>query len=129
MPCSSNGAPFEWPPNSDLDGLAAGMLQYNRLLITKLKDDPAAAELAGQVAADAQLGRMTGLRPAAEAELDKLLLSPRFGVQQLKPDGSYKVRAVDDCSRSGVNSCTQPAVKTYNEGVLQFGPPFGLAAL
>lgn len=105
------------------------MLQYNRLLITKLKDDPAAAELAGQVAADAQLGRMTALRPAAEAELDKLLLSPRFGVQQLKPDGSYKVRAVDDCSRSGVNSCTQPAVKTYNEGVLQFGPPFGLAAL
>ena len=50
-------------------------------------------------------------------DFNEEIISPRFGVEQgLKPDGSRKIRAVDDCTRSGINGATQPAVKLFVEG-------------
>ena len=38
--------------------------------------------------------------PVEKAPLQSILLNPRFGVEQLKEDGSIKVRAVDHLSWS-----------------------------
>ena len=37
--------------------------------------------------------------------------------QGLKPDGSTKVRPVDDLSASGVNECTQPSDRIRHDGI------------
>ena len=66
------------------------------------------------------------------------LFSPRFAVEQghvyiisclliecafvhlmcpgVRDDGSIKIRAIDDCTRSGINGCTQPSIKLHVEG-------------
>ena len=53
-----------------------------------------------------------------DVDLAKIVVAPRFGVDQgLKKDGSRKIRAVDDCTVSGVNACTEPSVKLNVEGM------------
>ena len=52
-----------------------------------------------------------------DVDLSSILLAPRFGVDQgIRSDGSRKIRAVDDCTRSGVNGATQPSVKLNIDG-------------
>jgi len=50
---------------------------------------------------------------------ETIRLVPRFGVSQPKPDGSLKVRPVDDFTRSRVNGACAPAEKLSVEGADQ----------
>eukprot|EP00959_Pyramimonas_sp_CCMP1952_P099590 2082108-Pyramimonas_sp.AAC.1 len=50
---------------------------------------------------------------------ETIRLVPRFGVLQPKPDGSLKVRPVDDFTRSRVNGACAPAEKLSVEGADQ----------
>ncbi|CAK0831509.1 unnamed protein product, partial [Prorocentrum cordatum] len=50
---------------------------------------------------------------------ETIRLVPRFGVSQPKPDGSLKVRPVDDFTRSRVNGARAPAEKLSVEGADQ----------
>ena len=76
----------------------------------RCKADEHAKELLKTILADGKLGRMTApVRASAEACKDKIL-SPRFAVEQgLKPDGSLKIRPIDDFTASGCNAHTIPA--------------------
>ena len=78
----------------------------------RCKTDEHAEELFKAITADSQLGRMTPpAKVSAEACKDKIL-SPRFAVEQgLKPDGSLKIRPIDDFTASGCNAHTIPAEK------------------
>ena len=78
----------------------------------RCKTDEHAEELFKTIIADSKLGRMTPpVRASAEACKDKIL-SPRFAVEQgLKPDGSLKIRPIDDFTASGCNAHTIPAEK------------------
>ena len=50
--------------------------------------------------------------------LDQVTISPRFAVEQgLKPDGSVKVRPVDDFTRSGCNAATEPTGTLVYESI------------
>ena len=46
-----------------------------------------------------------------------MILSPRVGVEQTKPDGSVRIRPIDDLSQSEINGCTSVAEKFRPEGV------------
>eukprot|EP00969_Alexandrium_andersonii_P283221 12520868-Alexandrium_andersonii.AAC.1 len=51
---------------------------------------------------------------------DSALLARRFSREQgVKPDGSLKLRAVDDMSGSGVNAACQPAERLHYDTVDQ----------
>ena len=61
---------------------------------------------------------MTQPRLAHECDLAAITLSPRFSVEQgKKPDGSLKVRPVDDMTRSGCNEATAPSEKLEYESL------------
>ena len=50
--------------------------------------------------------------------LDLVTVSPRFAVEQgLKPDGSLKIRPVDDFTRSGCNAATDPSGALVYESI------------
>ena len=73
----------------------------NKALLDKLKADDYEDELHRLTVEDAKLGRMSWPVPAEECDLNSIRLCPRFGVEQgLRPDGSTKVRAVDNQSWS-----------------------------
>ena len=72
-----------------------------------MREDATSAELFAEVVKDAALGRMS---EPASLELEDTLqynFAPRFGVTQgTRPDGSAKVRPIDDMSASAVNAAT-----------------------
>lgn len=97
-----------------------------------MRPDPNASALLQACVEDAGLGRMSMPRPLAASDLGKFTLSPRFGVVQgewsavapccasyaqacagTRPDGSDKVRPIDDMSTSGINDATAVSEKLY----------------
>ena len=80
--------------------LQASCLASNECLLKELKEDSLSADLWQATEKDARLGRMSEPRPVDEADLGTVLLNPRFAVEQLKEDGSTKVRAIDHLSWS-----------------------------
>ena len=80
----------------------------NRKTVNSLKEDKHSSKLLQEICDDAALGRMTSPKTFDQVDSESLLLAKRFSVEQgTRADGSTKIRAVDDESRSGVNGCTQ----------------------
>ena len=84
-------------------------------LFKACKDDIAAGRMSRQVLYRRVCFHFVGLGAVSRLEnrhqlcLDLITLSPRFAVEQgLKPDGSMKIRPVDDFSRSGCNAAAEP---------------------
>lgn len=114
LPCSGNGVPILGQTSglSELEALLNEREARNRSLVSSLREDPHATDLLKMAASDAALGRMSRPRHLRESDLREYTLSPRFCLEQgLKADGSPKLRAIDDMSRSGVNACTFAAEK------------------
>ena len=113
---------------AEVAALRASTLAFNNSLLASVREDPLASELLRKSREEAVLGRMSpprAFRPdLSAAELaaawgETIRLVPRFGVSQPKPDGSLKVRPVDDFTRSGVNGACAPAEKLSVEGADQ----------
>ena len=100
--------------------LKRNMAAANEDLVKSLREDVESAVLLEKVLEEVELGRMRApvevgmllhfllslacwqrgcLALPGGKMLSDLLLSPRFAVCQPKPDGSVKVRPVDDCTR------------------------------
>ena len=97
---SGIGRPVDVDPVNSIDELEASCHARNKSLVRQLKDQCHADELMAVTWQDAALGRMTEPQRVEECDLSQVLLHPRFDVEQLKPDGSLKVRAVDHFSWS-----------------------------
>ena len=81
------------------ESLKEDCLRSNRKLIASLKEDKLSAELLELTRADAELGRMTKPIPVMDCDLEVVRAHPRFAVDQgVKPDGSRKIRAIDNMS-------------------------------
>ena len=101
LSCSGVGDPLGPPAAApSLDLLREGAEEHNTNLLRALHEDAHAGELMRSAVSDAKLGRMTMPTQASEAELGEVLLHPRFAVVQDRPDGSVKVRPVDNFSWS-----------------------------
>lgn len=101
LPAGGLGEPKKDTEIGDLEALWQNRAASNKQLLSKLKEDPFAAELHRLTTEDARLGRMTWPKPVEDCDISRLRLSPRFGVDQgLRDDGSQKIRAVDNFSWS-----------------------------
>ena len=95
---SGIGAPLAVEEAKCSEQLRKDMAASNRALLQELREDELSHTLMKLTLDDASLGRMTHPQLITDNSSQSCLLCPRFGVQQLKPDGRVKVRAVDNFS-------------------------------
>ena len=105
LQCSGIGTPLTYTECKPVDELWQARAESNVALLSELREDAHATELLAMTQEDARLGRMTPPVPITEAGAIDCLLSPRFAVEQAKPDGSIKLRAVDNFSWADGNRC------------------------
>ena len=126
LACPGTMVPVEYKMHESIEKLKESLPAQNRTLVRKLKPDKFGETLVNEIQDDAQLHRMTAPRPVSEHDLHVFAMSKRFGIAQgdkvVVDDAGNKtvvpkVRAIDDCTASGVNPCTQPAFKLKVDGV------------
>ena len=107
----------EFPEPESTSALWHSSRAHNDELLAGLRRDANSAEIHRQVLADAALGRMTEPVRVEDVDLDAVRLSPRFAITQgTKPDGSPKIRIIDDLARGGVNEACQPVEQLKLDG-------------
>ena len=96
--------------------LLSSSAKRNRKLLKQLHLDDFAGELVKEMEVDAETQqRMTAPVPLCETVLAQCVVSRRFArVQGTRPDGTPKVRAVDDCTGSGLNGTAVPGEKLHH---------------
>ena len=116
---SGNGTPVVQEAKIRVETLQENRLSKNKKLVDTLREECRWSDSLMQLCKeDAQKGRMEMPRHAHEANLDQVTLSPRFAViQGVKPDGSPKVRPVDDLTRSECNAATEVTEKLAYESL------------
>ena len=118
LPLSGNGREAQFAAPASVRDLWWTAAARNAELIASLREDRAHSdEIWRQTMTEADAGRMTVPRPVEEFDLSSVLLSPRFVVEQLKEDGSVKLRMIDDFSRSGCNDAVRPCERLAYDGV------------
>jgi len=126
LKCPATMAPVQHRPPASIQALQRDLPEQNRSTLRKLKPDIFSDALIEQIEADAKLHRMTSPRPISESDMHQFAFAKRFGVEQgdkvvIDDLGNKtvtpKIRAIDDCTASGVNACTQPACKLRVDGI------------
>ena len=118
LPRSGNGRAAEFAAPASARDLWWNAAARNKELLATLREDRVhSEEIWRQTMAEVDAGRMTVPRPVEEFDLSSILLSPRFVVEQLKEDGSVKLRMIDDFSRSGCNDAVRPCERLAYDGV------------
>ena len=81
-----------------------------------MREDPRSKDLVGMCSSECKLGRMSRPVKPSELNLSAVTLSPRFCIEQgTRADGSVKLRAIDDMTRSGLNAITWASEKLQYE--------------
>ena len=99
---SGLGDPVEQPAVVPSGILGAQCREHNQALLKALHEDEHSETLLKAACEDAKQGRMTVPSKVADINLSKNLLHPRFAAVQNKPDGSIKVRPIDNFSWSAI---------------------------
>ena len=96
---SGIGVPVASKEARPTQGLKNKCMKHNEQLMKVLREDENSEWLFSEAEADARLGRMSA--PAVwDGKDDTCLFHPRFAASQTKPNGSIKLRAVDNFSWS-----------------------------
>ena len=99
----------EWPEPMRIQELWSDAASANGKLLSDLREDKHASWLSAQAEKDASLGRMSPTLDARALDLGDVVISERFSREQgAKEDGSPKLRAIDNCTKSQVNPCARP---------------------
>jgi hypothetical protein len=115
-----NGTPHEHSAPTSVEALEASIGERNALLASSLSADKHAIALLEQMHAEAEQGwlshpvRLSSTEAQREAETS---CARRFGVEQIRSDGTAKIRAVDDFSESGLNPTVLAMIKLANDSV------------
>ena len=119
LPASGHGRaiPRKTKGYEDASTLLSSALDRNTALLASLKPDAHAIEILEQTSAESRTGRISAPVSVSSINLSRVILSPRFAVEQQRPGGKTKLRLVDDLSRSGINSSCRPAEKLRTEGI------------
>ena len=91
LECSGIGTELEGDVVKSVGDLRASCRSRNTALLRELREDAHSMDLFRITSEDAEMGRMTGMVPIEQFDLDSHLLHPRFAVTKLKADGSHKV--------------------------------------
>ena len=100
LPVSGIGAPIDGGPTQHAAALQGECVASNKALVRSLREDAHSRALLQSTEADAKLHRMSQPVPVEGVSLQGVRLQPRFAVVQSKPDGTEKIRPVDDFSWS-----------------------------
>ena len=104
-----------------------GAKKKNERMVARSRCDEFAEDLFDLTLQDAELGRMSVPQPLESVDMARSVVTPRFAVAQgLRPDGSRKIRAVDDCTASELNAATSGSEKMRHDTIDRL---FELAAL
>ena len=135
---TGNGTPQAQPARKSVNELRQERSKTNAAVIQGLKEDPKwSRHLLKSCLDDHKKGRMAMPRLSHEVILEQVsttfshfsrickmcvciqvTLSPRFAVEQgVKPDGSTKIRPIDDLTRSGCNAATETTEKLSYESL------------
>ena len=119
LQCTGNGTPIPPGEHASFSDLLKNCESSNRQLLNGIKEDGSHSEdLVRMCVDDAKLGRMSFPTIANDLELREKVFSPRFCVEQgTRADGTVKLRAVDDFTRSGCNPCTTPSEKLHYDSL------------
>ena len=111
------GAPAVHARHSSIQQLFESASTGNAAVIKRLRVCAHSCELFSQTSREAELGRMTPPVPLQDVDLHCVRVSQRFAVEQVRADGSTKVRCVDSCTESGINPCTEPGERIELDGL------------
>ena len=118
LPCTGNGKEHIFPAPTDVSDMWNSRATDNAALHNKLREDKHSKFLMDQCKADAMLCRMSEPHLLEPEDVSGTRISPGFCVEQgLKEDGSLKLRAIYDLSRSGVNACTEAVEKLSYDSI------------
>ncbi len=121
LPLSGNGNPLADIEQCSAEPLRMDRLSNNSRIVTKLWEDPRAADLLKMTEDDASKGRMSQPRLLTMDDIPKCNLTPRFCIEQgRRPNGELKLRAVDDFTKSLVNENTEAAEKLVCDNLDRF---------
>ena len=121
LPFTHNGSAERIEASDSAESLREVARVHNEEVISSLRGDPLSAELFKLTQKDADLGRMTALEAPDRCATSRCRFAKRIAVQQgMRADGTVKVRAVDDLTRSGTNACTEVTEKLSCDGVDTF---------
>ena len=94
LPVSGIGAPATFPQAKSAEALLKGAKAANKRLLARLRSDPNAQELWELTNKDFRLWRMRAPESLTDIDLGRVILVPRFGVEQgVRSDGTRKARA------------------------------------
>ena len=82
-------------PTATVDSLSHNMLERNLNLIESLRESEWSEDLHQAAINDSKLGYMTEPADISSIDLSNVLLSPRFGVREMK-DGNERTRPIDN---------------------------------
>ena len=125
LQCPATKEPVQHKMPASIEALQQALPAQNNSTLKKLKPDKFGETLVKQIEADAKLHRMTNPRPVSQDDVNNLCFAKRFGIEQGEKivvdelgnkTVTPKIRAIDDCTASGVNACTQPACKLRVDG-------------
>ena len=115
---SGNGTPIEAQLEVSELCLRNSCSERNFKLLKRMRVDKHAETLLEQTREDAALGRMSAPQPLSQIDTSLIAIARRFGVEQgTKPDGTTKVRPVDDETAAGVNPACAAAERLRVHGI------------
>ena len=108
---SGVGEEVECVEGRPVEELRAKCKTHNESLIKSLREDACGEKLLAATSVDVALGRMTELVDITDEIPQGVLLHPRFGVEQVREDGSIKMRPIDHLSWSPGDEAEAPSKK------------------
>ena len=87
---------------------------FNQKVLSAVKELPFSSDIIPQVLEDFELGAMSQPRPLEPADMQRVSLTRRIPVRELRSKG-WRTRVVDHETESGINGATTPADKIKHD--------------
>ncbi|CAK0889687.1 unnamed protein product, partial [Prorocentrum cordatum] len=117
LPRSGHGSPEVFPPRLGIAELLGNAESTNRDISCGLRDGAHGDAILRKTRDEAELGRISCPVPLRDVCLDGAVIAPRFAVEQLREDGSSKLRLVDDMTKARINEATRPQERLHHDAV------------
>ena len=117
LPRSGHGSPEVFPPRLGIAELLCNAVSANRDISNGLRDGAHGEDILRMTRDESVTGRISCPVPFSDACLDGAVIAPRFAVEQLRENGSSKLRLVDDMTKAKINEATRPQERLHHDAV------------
>ena len=117
LPRSGRGGPEEFPPRLGIAELLSNADSANRYISLGLRDGAHGDAILRKTRDESELGRISCPVPFHDVRLDGAVIAPRHAVEQLREDGSSKLRLADDMTKARINQAKRPQERLHHDAV------------